>query len=185
MGARRALKQVENPGDYFKFAFVRNPWDRLASWYSMIDRARLKVAAGTAAPGTEEQMKKNNLWRYALRCGHTFDEFVRNCTERQWMDNCYYSFAFNQLRYLTDRNGELLVDFVGRFENFAQDLSHVFDRLGLDAAQLEIPHRNISAHGHYSEMYTPETREIVRKRFRKDIEFFGYEFEKTPVREVG
>jgi len=184
VGARRALKQVENPGDYFKFAFVRNPWDRLVSWYSMINGARLEVASGTLGPKAERQLKKNNLWKYALRCGPTFDEFVRNCTEKQWMGNfgnCYYSFAFNQLRYLTDKNGELLVDFIGRFENFAQDLSYVFDRLGLEAAQLEIPHENISAHGHYSEMYTPETREIVRKRFRKDIEFFGYEFEKDPL----
>jgi hypothetical protein len=158
--------------------------DLLGRFVPTITQGR-EVAAGTAGPKAERQIKKNNLFKYALRCGPTFDEFVRSCTGRQWMGNCYYSFAFNQLRYLTDRNGELLVDFVGRFENFAQDLSYAFDRLGLEAAQLEIPHENRSAHGHYSEMYTPETREIVRKRFRRDIEFFGYEFEKAPVREAG
>jgi chondroitin 4-sulfotransferase 11 len=84
------------------------------------------------------------------------------------------------VRYLTDKNGEVLVDFIGRFENFGQDLSHVFDMLGLEVSQLEIPHENRSAHSHYSEMYTPETRKIVRERFRKDIEFFGYEFETAP-----
>ena len=184
ISARRALKQVENPDDYFKFAFVRNPWDRLVSWYTMIDEARRGVADGTAGPITRRLIKKNNLFKYVLRCGPTFDEFVKNCTEKQWMGNCYYSFTFNQLRYLTNKNGEVLVDFIGRFENFAQDLSHVFDMLGLEASQLDIPHKNRSAHSHYSEMYTPETREIVRKRFWRDIEFFGYEFEKTPGREV-
>jgi chondroitin 4-sulfotransferase 11 len=180
ISARRALKQVENPDDYFKFAFVRNPWDRLVSWYTMIDEARKGVADGTAEPMTRRLIKKNNLFKYVLRCGPTFDEFVINCTEKQWMGNGYYSFTFNQLRYLTDKNGEVLVDFIGRFENFAQDISHVFDKLGLEASQLEIPHENRSAHSHYSEMYTPETREIVRKRFRRDIEFFGYEFETAP-----
>jgi hypothetical protein len=180
MSARRALKQVENPGDYFKFAFVRNPWDRLVSWYSMIDGARREVADGTAGPETRRHIKKNNLFKYVLRCGPTFDKFVKNCTEKQWVGNCYYSFTFNQLMYLTDKNGEVLVDFIGRFENFGQDLSHVFDMLGLEVSQLEIPHENRSAHSHYSEMYTPETRKIVRKRFRKDIEFFGYEFETAP-----
>jgi protein required for attachment to host cells len=170
----------ENPGDYFKFAFVRNPWDRLVSWYSMIDGARREVADGTAGPETRRHIKKNNLFKYVLRCGPTFDEFVINCTEKQWMGNGYYSFTFNQLRYLTDKNGEVLVDYIGRFENLAQDISHVFDMLGLEASQLEIPHENRSAHSHYSEMYTPETREIVRKRFRRDIEFFGYEFETAP-----
>jgi hypothetical protein len=180
ISARRALKQVENPDDYFKFAFVRNPWDRLVSWYTMIDEARKGVADGTAEPMTRRLIKKNNLFKYVLRCGPTFDEFVKNCTEKQWMGNGYYSFTFNQLRYLTDKNGEVLVDFIGRFETFAQDISHVFDMLGLEASQLEIPHENRSAHSHYSEMYTPETREIVRKRFRRDIEFFGYEFETAP-----
>jgi len=180
MPARRALKQVENPGDYFKFAFVRNPWDRLVSWYTMIDGIRRAVANGTATPKQSRYIKKNNLFKYVSRCGPTFDEFVENCTEKQWVGNCYYSFAFNQLRYLTDKNGEVLVDFIGRFENFAQDLSHVFDMLGLEASQLEIPYENWSGHSHYSELYAPETREIVRKRFRRDIEFFGYEFETAP-----
>ena len=180
ISARRALKQVENPDDYFKFAFVRNPWDRLVSWYIMIDEARRGVADGTAGPMRRRLIKKNNLFKYVLRCGPTFDEFVKNCTEKQWMGNCYYSFTFNQLRYLTDKNGEVLVDFIGRFENFEKDISHVFDMLGLEASKLEIPHENRSTHSHYSEMYTPETREIVRKRFRRDIEFFGYEFETAP-----
>ena len=180
ISARRALKQVENSDDYFKFAFVRNPWDRLVSWYTMIDEARKGVADGTAEPMTRRLIKKNNLFKYVLRCGPTFDEFVINCTEKQWMGNGYYSFTFNQLRYLTDKNGEVLVNYIGRFENLAQDISHVFDKLGLEASQLEIPHENRSAHSHYSEMYTPETREIVRKRFRRDIEFFGYEFETAP-----
>jgi hypothetical protein len=100
-----------------------------------------------------------------------------SATIRTW-----FSSILNKLpiRYLTDKNGEVLVDFIGRFENFGQDLSHVFDMLGLEGSQLEIPHENRSAHSHYSEMYTPDTRKIVRKRFRKDIEFFGYEFETAP-----
>src|SRR5215212_1801647 len=67
--ARRALRQVENPGDYFNFAFVRNPWDRLVSWYTMIDEARRGVADGTAGPKAIRHIKKNNLFKYVLRSG--------------------------------------------------------------------------------------------------------------------
>jgi hypothetical protein len=69
----------------------------------MIDGARREVADGTAGPETRRHIKKNNLFKYVLRCGPTFDKFVKNCTEKQWVGNCYYSFTFNQLRACADR----------------------------------------------------------------------------------
>ncbi len=42
----------------------------------------------------------------------------------------------------------------------------------------QLPHVNPSPrHGHYSFYYDAESAEWVRKRFAKDIDFFGYEFE--------
>jgi hypothetical protein len=74
----------------------------------------------------------------------------------------------------------MLVDFVGRFENFASDLREVYNRLGLGLKS--IPHENRSVRGDYSSFYTPETEMIVRKRFERDIEYFGYEFENVENR---
>jgi len=74
----------------------------------------------------------------------------------------------------------MLVDFVGRFENLASELREVYDRLGLRLKS--IPHENRSVRGHYSSFYTPETEMIVRKRFKRDIEYFGYEFENVGTR---
>ena len=77
---------------------------------------------------------------------------------------------------MTDDNGGLLVDFIGRLENFDEDLRRVCGRTGIELET--VPHKNRSSHAHYSEMYTPETEQIVRERFARDIEFFGYEFER-------
>lgn len=152
--------------DYFKFAFVRNPWARLVSWHAMIRRAEKRGAR-----------PQNKLWRYAQQNSSNFDEFIRLCTDEiQVGRGVRYSFTYNQLDYVTDEKGEFLVDFVGRLENFDDDLRTVLTKTGISLEA--VPQYNRSKHGHYSEMYTPETEEIVRRRFERDIDFFGYEFER-------
>ncbi len=58
-------------------------------------------------------------------------------------------------------NGELLVDFIGRLENFDADLRKVCERTGIELET--VPHKNRSDHTHYRELYTPETEQIVRR----------------------
>ena len=169
--AVHAKDDLEGWNEYFKFAFVRNPWDRLVSWYSMIRNADQSRLAGM-----EQGKRQFLLWRYVLDNSSSFDEFIRNCTgEIEIKKGVFYSFTFNQLDYVSDQHGNLLVDFIGRFENFQSDLLEVSNRVGLELDS--IPHRNRSPHKHYSSFYTPETEMIVRDTFKRDIEYFGYEFE--------
>ena len=171
LGARhqfaiKGKKKLEAWDEYFKFAFVRNPWARLVSWHAMIRRAE-----------KHGRRPQNKLWRYAQENSSNFDEFIRNCTDEvQIGRGVSYSFIYNQIDYVTDENGDLLVDFVGRLENFGEDLRWVCDRTGIELEA--VPHKNRSDHTHYSELYTPETEQIVRERFERDIEYFGYEFER-------
>jgi hypothetical protein len=159
--ARLGMDEQDDWDDYFKFAFVRNPWDRLVSWYSMV---------------TTMPKDGNELWWYVHENSTTFEEFIYNCTDEvEIKSGVHYSFAYNQLDYVTDDHGNLLVDFIGRLENFDKDLREVFRRLGYELET--VPHRNRSGHQHYSTFYTPDTELIVRERFKRDIEYFGYEFE--------
>lgn len=155
----------------FSFAFVRNPWDRLVSWYSMVHKRSHRLSE--EEKGTSGAY--NKLWQYVHEHSSSFEEFVLNCTAAIEDHDGVKSFWFNQLDYITDKNGKVIVDFIGRYENLETDFREVARRLGVEKPALT--HRNPSKHAHYSRYYTPEITEIVRARYWRDIAFFGYEFE--------
>ncbi len=185
--AARGMEDLKDWDRYFKFAFVRNPWDRLVSWYAMIDNARRVRWPETLLDSRKKkhyrQARENKLWRYVFDNSSTFEDFIKNCTGKIEIERqVFYSFAFNQLDYVSENDGKLIVDFVGRYENYDHDLKKVFRQLGIK--QECVPKENLSVHDHYSTYYSSETESIVRDRFRKDIEYFDYEFEATaPVKE--
>jgi len=150
---------------YFKFAIVRNPWDRLVSWWSMIDANR------SAAPKKQDW---NNFHRFILDRARTFEEFLENC-DAEFNDKDGRKWIYrNQIDYLTDTSGRLLVDYVGRFESLEQDFDFITKRaLG---HSVSLPHVNRSQHRHYSEYYSPALVDKVAQRFERDIESFGYAF---------
>jgi hypothetical protein len=152
---------------YFKFGFVRNPWDRLVSWWEMIRR---NVAEGRPM---------NGFQRYVLGNAATFEDFIRNCGD-EYRDRDGSKWIYrNQVEYLTDSSGALLVDFVGRFENLPADFGFVAARLGLKSTL--IPHVNRSTRRLYAEYYSDELRAIVAHRYARDIAAFGYEFGESCV----
>jgi hypothetical protein len=80
----------------------------------------------------------------------------------------------NQCDFVTDKNGKIAVDFIGRFENLQEDFDHVCKKIGVKTGQ--IPHQNKSLHNNYREYYNEETKAIVEKKFKKDLDLFEYKF---------
>ena len=80
----------------------------------------------------------------------------------------------NQIDYLVDENGTVIVDFIGRFERLQECFNEVCGCLGRPPVAL--PRINDSRHAAYTEYYTPALVEIVAGHYARDIEKFGYRF---------
>lgn len=160
----RDLYGEEAWASYFKFSVVRNPWDRLVSWWAAIDRQRPRF----------QGVRFNKFQDFVLKSAHTFEEFLEQCDE-EIVDNDGRKWIYrNQLDYLTDASGRQIVDFVGRFELLQSDFNQVMQRvLG---KSIPLPRVNASTHGIYTDYYTPALAEKVAQHYAADIEAFGYKF---------
>jgi chondroitin 4-sulfotransferase 11 len=154
-------EHVPDYNDYFKFAFVRNPWDKLVSEY-------LFFKFGT------------DLWKPPHRIidpkNLSFKEFIVNIQGINLDKHTHYSKShyIPQTNYILDENLDICVDFIGRFEHFPRDLQVVYNKINIPLPG--IPHKNKTKHRHYAEYYDDETRELAAKKYARDIEYFGYEF---------
>lgn len=86
----------------------------------------------------------------------------------------------SQLFWLEDFCGKVPMDKVVKFENLAEEMSQVFEKLGFTDTSL--PHlldgsKRTSIKGDFKSDYTPEAIEIVADRYQKEIELFDYQFE--------
>jgi Sulfotransferase family len=149
----------------FKFSFVRNPWDRLVSWWSMIDGSRDYI---------DQARPPNAFFGYVLGRAKSFEDFLLRCDDEIVDSDGRKNIFRNQIDYLVDDTGTVLVDFVGRFERLQEDFDEISSRLG--RATVKLPRTNASQHAIYTEYYTPATAEIVAKRYARDIAQFGYAF---------
>ncbi|MEM7700344.1 MAG: sulfotransferase family 2 domain-containing protein [Pseudomonadota bacterium] len=137
---------------FFKFASVRNPWARTVSLYKR--REGVKMAKDM-----------------------DFDTF---CAQLRYSsDTCRHPTRMpNQLDWMTDENGELLVDYVLKLEDHDKGVQEINE---LTNGRLELQSRRLNSNPNsssetYRDLYSPEARDHVAKAFQRDIEYFGYEF---------
>ena len=142
--------------EYFTFSFVRNPWDLVVSCYYW-------------------WLQKAHKWekfhpdiRRIQQLG-SFDGFMHSQYGREMINEI----KGNIFDWISEE-GEIIVDFVGRFENIQEDWKEVCEHIG--AQDQTLPHKNRTERKPYRGFYTNETREIVAERFWRSIEEFGYSF---------
>ena len=134
---------------YFKFVFVRNPWDMMVSRYHF---NIMKHADDPFLPNDFKDWLHSWL-RYRQGKGHTNADLHHQ-----------------HLYILQDE--EVAVDYIGRFENLNHDFTQLCQRLGFPSPNL--PHLHKTDHSHYSTYYDRESSGWVRQFFKKDIRLLRY-----------
>jgi hypothetical protein len=135
---------------YFKFAFARNPWDRVASMYRDL--------------------------RYEGRC--EFKRFVLRELPDVLSERLPY-WVGPQAEFVTDASGSVIVDFIGRFEALQADFDRVCARLGIPPRRLPHVNRSPrgrSGGRPYVAYYDEESIAGVARLYRQDLDLFGYRF---------
>lgn len=148
-------------GEYFKFTFVRNPWDRLLSAYNFLKKGGMNHM--------DQQFCDNVLSGY-----DTFEQFVMEWVNKESVESWVHFIP--QYHYVYDYNKNLVVDFVGRFEQFETDFEYVRSKL---KTGMPLQHRNQTKEKkekNYRDAYTREMAEKVADVYKEDIELFGYSF---------
>ena len=138
---------------YFKFAFVRNPWDRLISCWN-------------------NKVVKQNYFRFDdnnYKKMKVFENFV-NYVSGLSIDKCDRHLRSQSA--LIDLN---MLDYLGRMETFDDDASYIFQVLGLP--KNKIAHKNVTSNKQsYEAYYNDHLAKKVAQIYRKDIQIFGYQF---------
>ena len=146
------LELAPETADFFRFAFVRNPYDRLVSTYFNTDPDLLRRARER---GIELE-------------GLSFPRFVQAAGALEHVH------LRPQSDFLLDVAGTRAVEFVGRFEALREDFGEVCRRLGVRS---RLPHRNRSQRRQsYRVMYDGDSRRFVEERYARDLEAFSYDF---------
>jgi hypothetical protein len=191
------LTNEEIKNDYFKFVFVRNPFDRLVSAYSHLRQDEISWSSHRKQPALGDVgdvgrdaggylIKTREWWMWRTRNSRyysapDFKTFVKSHlldskgypSNSHWLNQSYY----------VEVDGEQFVDFIGKFENLNKDFEVLCDKLNLDYKVLKergytgLPTvRFGGSHSNYKTYYDDETIELVSNVYRRDLELFDYEY---------
>ncbi|RZP20731.1 MAG: hypothetical protein EVA26_08420 [Burkholderiaceae bacterium] len=136
----------------FKFSSVRNPWERAVSLFFRKE-------------GVQEQQ---NL---------SFDQFIENHLYAS--DTCVHpTLHKNQLDWICDDSGKILLDYIFKLENFSNAIKDIFERTnGLIRLENTVANKNESSKSsEYRNLYSEKTKKMIAKRFEKDIDTFCFTF---------
>lgn len=132
---------------YYKFAIVRNPFDRFISYCAF--------------------MNVNNPKFEDNPTPYLYNALLNKQTHKHILFTPQSDFVCNE-------SGELMIDFAGKYEELQKSYDMVCEQTGIESTSLDTI--NTSKHKAYKEYYNEELIELVTKHYYKDFINFNYSF---------
>jgi hypothetical protein len=148
---------LEQCGNNFSFAVVRNPWDRMVSWYFYLKVVAMREGSGWLALNnvTTENFPKFEDWLVNL---HTYKN----------PDGYWFTGLTNQHEWL-----DVPIDLLIRYETLASEFVKIQD---IVKCYRPLPFLYVSGHSNYQSYYNNTTRKFVEQQFAQDIDLYKYTF---------
>jgi len=141
------IKERFDPTGYFKFSFIRNPWDIVISKYFAPFYREINILSGKTL-----LYFLNNYYRAKKEAGDSFFDYF-DPSELDFIGR--FETRANDLKYISKKIGiKINSDF------------------SVKAKEMQRAKSSKSFHEYYDE----ETRNIVYQQYKDDIDFFGYQF---------
>ena len=177
--------------DSYRFALVRNPWDRQVSMFHFLVggqcgkekqktrcKERFLPSYGPWLEEPAEAIPKFREWMHQLDenfpVGHPknylFGSMAHGNDENSW-------YNASQLSWMVDGIGELMVEKVVKLEELSTEWENLMHNMCTD--KIPLSHANPSKHTHYSAYYDAAAQDVVARHMAADIKQFGYRFEKA------
>lgn len=136
--------------DYYKFTFIRNPWDRFVSAYFYL------ITGGMKTP--QDLRAQNQIAKYK-----SFNDFIFNCN----FDDIWH---FKPISFFLDDK----IDYVGRVETIQSDFNLICKRIGIP--HIILKQNNSTTHNPYWEYYDDSAYKFIAEKYQNDIETYNYKF---------
>lgn len=150
--------------DYFKFAFVRNPYHYMVSLFVMFAKRKHFV-----------QKHDKFLKKIPTEFNLFVERFV-DTDDRLLVPLDYHSNV--QSDWVTDKNENILFDFIGRLESIQVDYDYICGNVGIETHKLvdinKSEKQSNKSVSEYMDFYNTHTKKLVYKYFEKDFDLFKY-----------
>lgn len=141
----KSLIPLDQWNSYFKFAFVRNPFDLFVSAYNY-------------------ECKINKMGKPTQKGFIIWAHDIINNDKKKW----------KQSNMMCNENGEIIINFVGKYENLQKDLNIICRKIGIEKINISEYQINKGFRKNYDYMsfYTKGLLKKCRKFFKSDLQKF-------------